>query len=482
MAILARLLPRRLLVNSGSVFVGEALTRLATFFIAIIIARAFGPVALGQYGFAVAIASVLLLVPDLGLHMLMVRELATEPQRLRGVFWDIHWLKLLLLAGVVIFAALFGQSVIRDGGRRLLLYVLVVKIALQTFSQAYMAVFKAFEQMHFIAFQQFANAFLVLAWAATALAFHASVGMVVLALVAGQALETWLGWRIARRVFTPGAPRLWDTCDLRNMLVAGAPIGFATLLQALALRLDILTLSPYVSSRELGNFQAAAWFPVGACLFVSLLMAPVFPKLARLLRSPSARGNAYVESILKIGVLLTALGSIAVGLLAPALLRWFFGSELAPAVSTLRILAATLPCIFINTTMFYVLIAAQRRSAYLTALLLGVSVGSFLSLVFAARYGANGSAVADLLREFLLSMVYACFLKAGDIAQSTGRALLRVLACAAALTPLAILIADSTRLDSAWPAVWNLILVAGTLTFLGRPRLPEMLLLADDDL
>jgi O-antigen/teichoic acid export membrane protein len=177
-----------------------------------------------------------------------------------------------------------------------------------------------------------------------------------------------------------------------------------------------------------------------------------------------------------------SLGSIVVWLLAPHLLHWFFGRELVPAATTLRILAVVLPLVFINTTMFYVFVAAQRRSAYLTALALGVLVGGILSLVLAARYGADGSALADLLREFLVSVIYLCFLKAGDFAQSTGRALLKVLTCTVILTALVIFLFASVQFGTAWPAAWNLALVVGTLAFLGLPRLPELLLLADDDL
>jgi O-antigen/teichoic acid export membrane protein len=262
------------------------------------------------------------------------------------------------------------------------------------------------------------------------------------------------------------------------MLFAGAPIGIAAILQALNLRLDILTLSPFASNRVLGNYQAAAWFPVGAFLFVSLLMTTLFPKVARLLRNPGKQRNDYIESLLKNGVLLMTVGSIVVGLLAPYLLRVLFGGRLVSAVSALRILVLALPCIFINTTLFYLFVAAQRRSAYLTALLLGVFAGGALSVVLSARYGPNGTALAYVLREFFVSVVYLCFLKAGDFAQSAGRALLRILACATALIVLVILLANSTIFGAAW----SLALVAGTVIFMGRPRLQEMLLLVDDDL
>src|SRR5438034_7282963 len=101
MAVLARVFPRRILINSASIFAGEAIVRFATFLMAVVIARRFGSAALGEYGYALALASVLLVVPDLGLHLFVVRELSTDKRRLQAIFWSVHWLKLLLVGFVV---------------------------------------------------------------------------------------------------------------------------------------------------------------------------------------------------------------------------------------------------------------------------------------------------------------------------------------------------------------------------------------------
>src|SRR5437870_12697077 len=101
MAVLARVFRRRILINSASIFAGEAIVRFATFLMAVVIARRFGSAALGEYGYALALASVLRVVPDPGLHLLVVGELAADKRLLQAAFWGVHWLKLLLLAFVV---------------------------------------------------------------------------------------------------------------------------------------------------------------------------------------------------------------------------------------------------------------------------------------------------------------------------------------------------------------------------------------------
>ncbi len=482
MAAWARALPRRTALNSAAILCGEAISRLATFLVAVIVARRFGPAALGQYGYALALASILLLVPDLGLHLLATRELATEPSRLRDIFWGLHWLKLPLVAAVAAFTLLFGGLAIDDGGRRVLLYVLVARSLLQSFSQAYMAVFKAFERMHYIGIQQFANAALTISSAAICLALHASLVTLVATLVLGQAVETWLGWRIVQRRFDPGDACGWDRTFLSNLLFPAAPIGITAILQALNLRLDVLVLSFFAPNQELGRFQAAAWSLVGTFIFASLLTTVIFPKLSKLLREPSDRGSAYVDSLLKHGILLVTVASLALWVGAPYILRWLFGSALASAADLLRILAPALPFMFMNTVLFYVFVAARRRAVYLGTLALRVGLGAILGFYLASRYGAMGSAVADLVREFVVTAVFLYFVKREALAPAVSVTLLKISLVAASLALVVRAFAGFIGPWAEWPAVWNLLMLGGTLIFVGLPNRQELLLLADESL
>lgn len=482
MSVLAHAFPRRLFLNSAAIFGGEAVARCATLLMAVIIARRFGPTALGEYGYALAFASILLLVPDFGMHLFAVRELSTDPERLPAIFWSVHWLKLFLTGLVSVSVVLAGTWMVPEPGRRLMFYVLAGRALLQTYSQASMAVFKAFERMHFVAFQQSVNSLVIVVWAGAALAFHASLWVVVAALVAGQAAETCLGWHFMRTSFSPGRPATWDRTLLSTIIVSSFPIGITAMLQAFNLRIDVLVLGGYVSNRVLGQFQAVAWFPVGVFLVTSLMMAVLFPKLSRLLRRDSVQSSAYVASLLKNGLLATTLGSLVVWFYAPALVVSIFGEALAPAAPTLRLLVAMLPLVFMNTVLFYVFIAAQRRRVYLGALGLGVVLGLGLSVFLTAQFGITGCALADVVREFAMCSFYLYFLVQGNQARAAGLGVLKALLSASLLVALGILVTTLPAHGGQWSGAWILLVLTGTLFMLGLPRSSEWQLLTDDSL
>ena len=482
MAALTSIIPRRLALNGLAIFSGEAAARVTTLAMALIVARRFGADALGQYGYAVALTSILLLVPDFGLHLLTIRELATTPARLGRVLGTMYALKSCLAVVAAVFAFVFGFCAINDPVRRSLLFVLILRLLLQTFSQGFMAVFKAFEQMHYIALQQFTNALFTFAWAGIALFTHANLGTVVLGLVAGQVAETWLGWHLQRTNFLAGIPLEFHWQDLKPMLLAATPIGATAVLQALNLRLDVLILSRHVLNRELGNFQAAASFLVITYLGASLGMSVIFPKLSRELRAASPWADRYLEGLLKYAVLLTTCGSLLIWISAPQLLRLVYGSDLGEAAGVLKIVAAALPLVFLNTIFFYVFVAIERHRVYIGALVAGILAGGLLGVVLSARFGATGAALADLVREGLMSSIYLCCLTWGKHVPRAGRCLAKILVAGMAFAGVAVAVHRWVDGGHSWPALWLLVVLAGTVLVFGLPTRKELRLFTNDDL
>ena len=401
---------RRLVVNGTSIFGGEALSRLATAVMALVVARSFGSESLGNYGYALALTSVLLIIPDFGLHLFTVREGSASPSRMSEIFWNVHGVKFGLCAAVLAFAGVFGEWGIANSERRFLFYILMVRVLLQTFSQAAMAVFKAVERMQYVAFQQGINSLVVVLWVGVSLAVGARLPFVIAGLVAGQLVETCLGWIILRRVLPVPRLMMWERSQLVRTLAGCGPIGLTAILLALNLRIDIFVLSRYVSSNVLGHFNAALWFVIATFLAASLMMSVLFPTLSRLLGEGSDKAGEYVLSLVKNAVLISALGALLVWLSAPALIRLFFGQEFEPAANTLRILAPALPLGFLNTIFFYVFAAARRRFVCLFTLSFGVAAGTLLSFYLTSRFGAAGCATAAVLREFMISSSYLIFL------------------------------------------------------------------------
>ena len=474
-----QLLKSRIFINTVAIYAGEGLCRLTTFVVAFIVARRFSAEALGQYGYAVALASVFVLLPDMGLHLLVTREVAAEPHSLPRAFWDLHWLKTVLVGFIVAGGLIFGALALRDPARRGLFCILALRALLQTFSLASMSFFKAMERMQYVALQQLANGIVTVSGLIACVLLGAGLYTTVSALIAGQLVELLLGWWFIRRHFNPGPIRAWSRGRMSSMFMAAVPVGFAAILQAFGIRVDVLILGVFSTNAELGQFQAAALLVVASFLATSLLMTVLFPKLARLMRSRTFAGTAYLESVLKHGVLLATCASILVWVAAPALVPGIFGPAFIPASRFLRMLAPVLPFVFINTSMFYVFLATDHRRAYLTILAFTISLSLLLGIVLTPRMGGAGVALADLIREVLASVIYIHLLHRDSRVPSLGPALLKIVPGAACVALAAFLLPGMSQI---WAVMWSGTMLAGILLLTGTPRREQLILLAKEDL
>jgi O-antigen/teichoic acid export membrane protein len=477
-----RFLKSQIFINTAALYAGEGLCRLTTLVVALIVARRFSAEALGQYGYAVALASVFVLLPDMGLHLLVTREIVGEPLSLPRAFWDLHWLKMVLVGFIAVGGLVFGALALHDAGRRGLFYILSIRALLQTFSLACMSFFKAMERMHFIAIQQLANGAVTVSGLAICLFLKTGLYTTVSALLAGQLVELLMGWWFIFRYFNPGPIRVWNRDRMSSMFIAAIPIGIAAILQAFGVRLDVLILGVFSSNEELGQFQAAALLVVVSFLATSLLMTALFPKLVRLLRNPTLTGTAYLEGILKYGILVATCASIVVWLAAPDLVLGFFGQSFLPASRFLRILAPMLPFVFINTSMFYIFLATDHRREYLAIVAFSICLGVLLGFVLAPRMGGAGVALADLVREVVASLIYIYFLHSESRVPSLGPALLKIVPGAASVALAAFLALGVEGNSQVWAVMWSLAMLGGILLLTGTPRREHLLLLAKEDL
>jgi O-antigen/teichoic acid export membrane protein len=336
--------------------------------------------------------------------------------------------------------------------------------------------------MHYIALQQSVNSAVVVVWVAASLILETPLHLMVAGLVVGQLVETLIGWNILGKLLLPGRFMVWDSRRMARIAAASFPFGLTAILLALNLRIDVLVLSHYVSSRILGQFNAAVWFVVAMFLGASLLMSVLFPRLSRLLSAPSGMGSDYIRSLVKNVLMFTAVGSLLVWIAAPGLIRLSFGPDFSPAAHILRILAPALPLVFLNTIFFYVFAAARRRFVCLGTLSFGIALGTVLSIYLSSRYGATGAATADVAREFAMSGVYLCFLIQGNHARLAGVALLKVFAGATALLLVSVQLAGVFHLHFMWLAAWMFFVLMGTLVTLGLPNIKEWYLLTDERL
>lgn len=171
-------------------------------------------------------------------------------------------------------------------------------------------------------------------------------------------------------------------------------------------RIDSLMLEFFMGIREVGLYNSAFRFIDYAYLLSGMLMASIFPLMAeRYPGNPEGMRRIYQKTIDYTAIIGGAL-SIGILLASVPLIKFIFGVEYLPAVTTLRIFGFIPLLIFLNNAFGNMMVALELQGKPLLCMRsVGVLINVGLNLVCIPAFGYNGAAFATVATELSLLAV-----------------------------------------------------------------------------
>jgi lipopolysaccharide exporter len=359
----------------------------------VILARVLGAERLGEYAYAMGLAALFGLLPNMGISTVVTRAIARDPIEGNGVF-RVALRAQALLAGLVfgvipMFAVLLPEQPVP------LKYVWLAaaQLALGTLSWPYLAVLGGRARYDSLAKAELATGFV---GSAALLAAVVLGGSVVVFLMA-QVLAAGIAVLVARRSAAPFLPTgRTQTMALSTLLREGAPFGAGAAVQSVYTRLDILLLGQMATTVALGLYSAA-YKPINMAVYFGVTAAgTLFPLMVQTPKgsAPDALGRAMRG----LGVAAPAMALIFTGLAAP-LLQTLYGDEFTAAAPILVILAWSAAANWLYAPLGVALQARGWEHWWLAGLGGVLCVNLLGNLWSIPRWGAVGAAAVTLVSE-----------------------------------------------------------------------------------
>lgn len=384
-----------LLLASRKISVGLALVN------SIILARVLGPESLGHYAYAVGLAAVFGLLPNMGINTVVMRAVARDPDAATGLVPAALRAQLLLAAGVFVLVPALSVTLPEQPVPLRFVVLAAAKLGIGALSLPYLGVLSAHAR-----YDRLAAAELVTAASGTAL-------LVAAALVAGNVeaflwahvLAAVVATAVARRTARPLLPPPasdGERAPVSEVLRKAFPFGATAGLQGLYTRLDIILLGQMAAPVALGAYNVA-YKPTNLIVaFGATVAGALFPVLAR----PHA--TAPPESFHNVTRILAVVApamALALGGLAGPLLGILYGNAYVGAAPILAALAWSATAHWLYAPSGVLLQARGRERAWLFAIAVAVLVNASLNLWAIPRWGALGAAGATVTSEVLLLIV-----------------------------------------------------------------------------
>jgi len=413
----------------------------------VLLARYLGAVGYGTYQRAESFVLLFSMLANLGLDVILTREVARRDPRVPEHLAGVVVLKLAL--GVVTCGLVLGIAHVRGYGGDFLfsIWMYALVLLLGGIAQAEEAFFQGREQMGLVAVANLANQSTVLVLGLVGIALHKDLrwfmGNLVVATLVRLAISTTLllrlgvGWRRPR------------PATLRYLLAESLPIAFAASFVIVYQQIDAVMLGEMKGNAEVGWYKASAKFLLFFIVLRESFLQAVFPVFSSIASVARHRLGLLATRVVRYQVIV-ALYFILCFVFLARLATQLLGPEFENAAHVLPVMAWILVPQIISITAGRALIASgdQNRILIGTGFSLVVNVG--LNLLLIPRFSFLGAAVSGVTSEVVVAAVNLYFLNRLVAPTGLARALAKPL-LAAGLAGVALYGARGLPLYWAFP-------------------------------
>ncbi len=394
---------RRTLTNLLSVVGGEGLLRISNFAAAVVIARLYGPAAMGLYTAALAIATVMVTVGDNGLQISAVSEISRRPDHSHSIVSVLYATKTLLFA--VMFAIAFLVATVIGPDKDVWMVGLLVTLKTITYSygQLQFGVMKSLDRMKWIGVAQSIH-FSVLLFGIVVV-YYLKSGLTVLLtlMLACQILEEFLGitvlWNAGIRLVRVSLSDCWA------ILCSSTPIGLSYILAAAIVRMDVIIATFLFAPVVIGHFAAAnnglVVVYASSWMFGSVLL-PEFVRRSDKLSELRAYANHWASRV----SVITVPAAIAFAMGARWIIRVLYGPAFVEAGLLASVMVLATPLILVNAILFNQAVALGMRRVFLGTYALTGLAGIALNLIMGEIFGPLGICGSIIVRELIMLLLF----------------------------------------------------------------------------
>ena len=384
--------------NSFILGFGHLISALLLFVLLLLVARFLGPVSLGKYSFAVAIAAVLTAIVELGLDNLTVREVARD-KKLSEKYSKHSFIARIILSAILLTILFLVILFFGYWDDVFIILTISVYALMKTVSMSFKTVFRAHERMEFEAMPLTAAAVIVAFLGGIFLYSGFGINGVGIAFMLGGIFELGISILFFRRMFS-GKKVSWDTGFFKKIMANATPFWVSALLIAVYFATDIVMLSFLLGSEKVGIYSAA-YRPIIATLFIAgPIFTSLYPKLSQFSKQKKEFNRIFWKSIklfLGISLPITLISIV----FSQELVLLLYGIGFNESVNVFRILGLLPVFLFANLLVSGVLNAKDKQKTNMKIFFLVTIINIGMNFILIKEFGLIGAGYATIISQIV---------------------------------------------------------------------------------
>lgn len=391
--------------NTGIVIAGDIIFRLISLVIMIYLARYLGPVGFGKYSFVFAYLSFFLILADLGLQPILVREMSRDKSIAPKLIGNAYIIKLILTVFAVALSMVVIKSMHYPMDTTTYVYIATFTILFISFSEFYAAIFQANLRMEYNVIAKLVFKVLSAGLIIWIIFSHGTLTQIILALVFSEMAKTLISYLFSRKFVRPRFSI--DFGLLKYLFTAALPLALSSVIWIIYYQIDMIMLSVMQGDAAVGIYSAAHKLFEPFSLIPVALMMSLFPIMSASFKA--SEGRLIKSYRLGIKYLLISALPVAIGtaIISDRIILLVYGTEFADSTTVLQILVCALIFAFANSLLLKLLIAMDKQKLNTVCIGFCAIVNVTLNFILIPVLSYNGAAIATVVTSAVLFI--ACF-------------------------------------------------------------------------
>jgi O-antigen/teichoic acid export membrane protein len=401
---------KRIVKNFTALFTGEVIARICHFVAVIYLARVLGAAGFGAINFSLAILSYFLMVTNLGLGELGIREVARkrDVKEMTETVLSIR----LTIAAVSFLSLLLLTAFLRKAPQTTYL-IIAYGVTIFPYASSFEWVFVGIEKMKYNAYGRIMNAVIYMSLIFLIIRQPSDILKVAFITIFVDTAVALFYYLIYRKMF--GSLRLHlDLKRYFGLLRVSAQLFVSSAMMSIYLNFGTVALGFFKDEWSVGIFSASSKLTMFFFALSTVVVTAVFPILSSLYHESQEKLQKFLAYCARLTLILGVPVGVGMTVLGPKIIGFVYGPSYANAGPLLQILGWFAAVNLTSYVVSYSLVTCDRQGVYLKILACAAALNVCLNLLATPFIGYYAPSVALVLTEVLI-LIWSLFAM-GDIA------------------------------------------------------------------
>jgi O-antigen/teichoic acid export membrane protein len=401
---------RKLVKNIGVLLLGRFLTKAISFFIVIYTVRYLGEVGYGKYSFAIAFVSFFFIIPYLGIHEVLVREIAKNPKIAGKALGNASIIQFIL--GIIALALVILSCIFLGYPNETIKIIILASLGLLLSGLSPIGViYEVNFRNEYAVFFGVLSRIILLISLLIIIFYDLGLSWIIIASVVADAIHSIVMVFYSKR-FVKLDFNL-DTTFCRYLLKEALPIALTSVFITIYFRIDVIMLSMMKGDSEVGIYSAATRLTEALLFLSSTFMVSMFPLMSRYFSdSPKTLPFIYRKSVKYLFILALPI-AVGVTFFSDKIILLMYGDQFQNTSNVLKILIWATGILFINDVTNFLLISSNKQKFVTISTAIGAVLNTGLNFILIPKYSYQGAAFATVITELSLAVMLIYFLPSG---------------------------------------------------------------------